>query len=393
MGRISLADLNAVLGSAAAAWRGDELLAAGRLGRLAPNDDHLIVRDRVPVRVARAGTRIVDRRTTAWWNGFHVVVDNDAATGSLTVSGSVSADGPSLPSTAIAERGRFIAYDVASEDLRSVRSFTDTLRFDQGETTSLGPFAAAQPLRGFDPVLIDGSETAGAALVDVDGRPVADDADLVWRRQLGEYHEGDAERLRDDRAAVLTATLEEDAAEGTQPTAGELWIGEDLSVGWLDRAGFIRIADIERRWDRMDGPRSVLAGTYVETGSGWFRAEKAGAVTVLQTWSLTAIDPSWEIRGPFAERRIVPGEVTREVFVRTEARVCGIPVEIRRPWNCYASEAVEVYASDGSERTVTASDGAVVRFRARRDGMTAFVRPIDLTDLSTEFIDGRNERS
>ncbi|WP_144711525.1 hypothetical protein [Curtobacterium pusillum] len=67
-----MADPRTVLGSTACAWAGGELVATGRLGLLVAGDDHVIVRDAVPVSIPRAGLRIVERRTTGWWNGIAV---------------------------------------------------------------------------------------------------------------------------------------------------------------------------------------------------------------------------------------------------------------------------------------------------------------------------------
>lgn len=386
-------DLSPVLGSVTSAWIGTELVATGRLGPLTPADEDVIIRDEVPVRVPRADLTLVSRRTIGWWKGL--LVDVQAAhDGTLTVWGSIAKGDPPLPAEADEERGRFSARLVDGSELFAVRSFTDQLRFDESpESESLGPFAGDVALRGFDVVPASADAPCDGVLVGLDGSTVSSDRALTWRRQLGERHESDAERLRLDGSAVLTALSPYSRPDGTVPSSGEFWIGNQVRVGWLDRSGFSRTADVTRSWDRPSGSAAIMAGTYVQTERGWFPGAIRDEGALLHSWAPTSPGRAWEPRPSSlmtnqsrSEARITRDAVVGHATVRTTATVSGVSVQVEHHWNAAAWATVEVRALDGRRRTIHAADGAAIRFVEREGSVTAFVRPEDLDDLESEQV-------
>ncbi|WP_439689488.1 hypothetical protein ACRQ4C_16850 [Curtobacterium sp. SP.BCp] len=275
-----------------------------------------------------------------------------------------------------------------------MRSFTDQLRFDESQDSeSLGPFAGDVALRGFDVVPASADALLDGVLAGLDGSTVSADRALTWRRQLGEQQERDAERLRLDGSAGLTAVPPYSRPDGTVPSSGEFWIGDRVRVGWLDRSGFSRIADVTRSWGRPGGSAAIMAGTYVQTERGWFSGSLLDDAALLHSWAPTSPDRGWEPRPSSlmtnqsrSDARITRDAVLRHATVRTTATVRGVSVEVEHPWNAAALATVQVRALDGRRRTIHAADGAAIRFVEREGRVTAFVRPEDLDDLESEQV-------
>ncbi|WP_144760746.1 hypothetical protein [Curtobacterium sp. 9128] len=78
------------------------------------------------------------------------------------------------------------------------------------------------------------------------------------------------------------------------------------------------------------------------------------------------------------------GTRSRSRRIRTTADVEGRRVVIDAPWSGLMQQAVEVRAEDAEPGTVFAHDGHPIRFRNREQGVTAFVRPSDLHNLTSE---------
>lgn len=368
------------------AYSGDEVLASGRMGRLSPNGEHVIIHDAVEVRVPRAGVRLVRRRTTAWWNGFSVEVV-ETTDGALSVFGSRSDDDPPLPAEAVGERGRFQAHHIEGESLSELRIITDELSFDRSFADSaIGLVSATKRLRALDPVPLTFEQPLVAGMVDAAGNRVDPGSDLRWQFRLGEFREATAEQLNISEELALTTVLDDDHLDGAAVADTGVWIGDEVQLGWYRTGEFLPTADVTRRWEALPAPSAILAGTYLRTEDGWYRGESDADDTYLLSTPLSSPAPSFVLANGTARRRIRRDEVQESTQIRTSAEVEGRRVVIDAPWSGLLQQAVEVRAEDPEPGTVFAHDGHPIRFRKREQGVTAFVRPSDLHNLTSEVI-------
>lgn len=368
------------------AYSGDEVLATGWMGRITPNGHHVIIHAAVEVRVPRDGVRLVRRRTSAWWNGLAVEVV-ESPDGALSVFGTRADDDPPLPAEAMGERGRFQAHDIDGASLSELRVVTDELSFDRKFVDSaIGLVSAAKRLRGLDPVPLTFEQPLVAGMVDAAGNRVDPGSDLRWQFRLGEFREAIAEQLNVSEELALTTVLDDDHLDGAAVADTGVWIGDEVQLGWYRTREFLPIADVTRRWEALPAPSAILAGTYLRTEDGWYRGESDADDTHLLSQPLSSLSPSFVLANGTARRRIRRDEVQESTQIRTTAEVEGRRVVIDAPWSALIQQSVEVRAEDPEPGTVFAGDGHPIRFRKREQGVTAFVRPSDLHNLTSEVV-------
>ncbi|WP_420365709.1 hypothetical protein AAEP80_01735 [Curtobacterium sp. L3-7] len=376
-----------IRGTGATVLSGDEVVARGQLGALDPGASDLVITDEVPIRVERAGTTVLQRRTSGWWNGFAVTVSTQGG-GGLSVSGTLDRDAPPLPTGTEDDRGSFVAFDIDPGDLTGVRTYVDELSFDPDDVRSTPAVVAAggSQVRGFDGIPDVRAQTPKAVLADLDGRP-ADPADVRWHRRIGRQFDAAAEQLQVTDHQVLTSIAGRRRVPGSVRSEAQYWIGEGTRLGRFDAADFTWTANVTRKWDDLDGSAMILSGTYAETARGWFSASIADGAVALHGWSTPAPSGAFDlIPGDRSIAHVSSDEVRTSTTFRTTAVLHGVPVRISRPWNAFTDAAIGVVVDAQREPEVIARDGRRIRFERRDESWVTTVRPIDLVDVVSEIV-------